>query len=383
MRTRIAAVAVSGIVALAACQTALPFGSMPALIGHAGTARQGGRVQSGQLPRKFEKLFVGTIGTNLRVRMDLFSDDGKLYGEYFYERIGTSIAVDGEISAKGDFTLSERNNDGTPTANFKGVAALHSVRGKPQVVLSGTWSSVATGGAQAKSFPFSISEEVFDLGPGLDLSSKTLNQSYKKPSYAVDLDYPQITGSNPAAAAFDRQVEALVQKKLAEFKKQVAGAGGDDSGDQTGSSFSVGYTIEAATPDLISVQLGVGEFYSGAAHPNGYSVTINYDLKSGKEIALKDLFTAGSPYLQTISKICMAKLKNKLGSDSDAQWILGGAGPKAENYKSWNVTTTGLEITFDAYQVAAYAFGSQEVFIQYSDLKSIIKTDGPLAAFLR
>jgi hypothetical protein len=141
--------------------------------------------------------------------------------------------------------------------------------------------------------------------------------------------------------------------------------------------------VTAATPDLISVQLELSEYDAGAAHPNSNSVTINYDLKSAREIGLKDLFTVGSPYLQTISKICVTKLKNKLGKDADANWIEEGAGPKAANYKSWNLTTTGLEITFDPYQVTAYAFGSQEVFIQYGELKSIIRADGPLAPFVR
>jgi hypothetical protein len=42
-----------------------------------------------------------------------------------------------------------------------------------------------------------------------------------------------------------------------------------------------------------------------------------------------------------------------------------------------------LQITFDAYQVAAYAAGPQEVVVSYSVLKPIIKPDGPLAAFTK
>ena len=311
--------------------------------------------------------------------MELSAGEGNLYGDYFYERIGTSIALDGKISPNGSFTVSERDDQGNATANFNGVVASRSASGKAQMVLSGTWSKA---GAQGKGLPFSLAEEVFDLGAGRDLTSKAINRTSKNPKYEIEISYPQITGPN-ASAAFNNEMVALINNTIGDFKKDTGDASTDLPADSQGSSLTVGYQVTAATPEFISVVLTVSEYSAGAAHPNSYSVSVNYDLRTGKRIRLGDLFTTGSGYLQSISKICVTKLKSKLGQDSDADWIQRGAGPKLDNYKDWNITSTGLEITFDAYQVAAYAFGPQLVFMQYSELKPLIKADGPLAAFMR
>jgi hypothetical protein len=61
--------------------------------------------------------------------------------------------------------------------------------------------------------------------------------------------------------------------------------------------------------------------------------------------------------------------------------IDAGAGPRADNYRAWNITKKGLWITFDPYQVAAYAAGPQYILVPYSVLKDLIKPDGPIAAY--
>ena len=63
--------------------------------------------------------------------------------------------------------------------------------------------------------------------------------------------------------------------------------------------------------------------------------------------------------------------------------IQSGASARADNYKAWAITKKGLWITFDPYQVAAYAAGPQYVLVPYSALKDIIKPDGPVAALAK
>ena len=141
------------------------------------------------------------------------------------------------------------------------------------------------------------------------------------------------------------------------------------------------YDVRLATPNLISISFGISE-YAGGAHPNGYSAVISYDFKSNRKLTLADLFLPGKPYLPFISRYAIGKLKARQTDPPDLEWINRGAGPKAENYKNWNLTSTGLEITFDAYQVASYAEGPQLVFIPYSELKTLINPDGPVAGLL-
>jgi hypothetical protein len=336
-------------------------------------------IQTFPISAKFDKSFAGTIGSGLRVRMDLSNDNGTVHGQYFYEKIGTPISLDGKIFPKGDFSLSELNDEGKPTGHFTGTAAPRSAGSKTQLVLTGTWSS-ADG---SKNLPFSLSEEVVDPGPGLEVVSRPIKQESKKPKYDIDINYPQITGTGPAGVSeFNHEAESLARKTVADFKKDIASLEPARSHSDSGSEISMNYEVTLATPDLISVLVSIGEYSAGAAHPNGFSVSINYALKSNRKLALTDLFLPGKPYLSAISRYSIAKLKSKLTDSPDLDWINRGAGPKLENYKNWNMTSTGLEITFDDYQVASHAEGPQLVFIPYSELKSLINPDGPLAGLV-
>jgi hypothetical protein len=153
-----------------------------------------------------------------------------------------------------------------------------------------------------------------------------------------------------------------------------------------GSSLNIDYTLSLAQDDLISLDLSVGTYYRGAAHPNSYSETVNFDLKNGKSIKLADLFNPGSKYLQTISSYSIQDLKKKAKNGDamlDDDWIQRGAGPDPENYQSWTISKKGLGVNFDAYQVGPYAAGPQHVLIPYSALKDFIRVDGPIGRFIK
>ena len=118
-----------------------------------------------------------------------------------------------------------------------------------------------------------------------------------------------------------------------------------------GSDLGVGYTVSLANDDLISIEFSVGSYYSGAAHPNSYTEVLNFDLKNGKVIRLSELFNPGARYLQAISNYSIGDLKKQSKDKQgmlDDDWIQRGAGPDAENYKSWTISRKGLAINFDA-----------------------------------
>jgi len=209
---------------------------------------------------------------------------------------------------------------------------------------------------------------------------KRLRENNRKMKYTIDVKYPQLAAaSDPRAARFNREVSAMVMKGVTEFKKDFP-LPADMNPPDMGSSYDVTYSVELATRDLVSLSFLVVTYSAGAAHPQHFSAVYNYDLARGRKLELGDLFKPNSNYLRVISDYCISALKRELGANADAEWINTGAGPKLENYGGWNVTRKGLEITFDAYQVASYAEGDHEVVIPYSTLKNISAPDGPLAS---
>jgi hypothetical protein len=144
---------------------------------------------------------------------------------------------------------------------------------------------------------------------------------------------------------------------------------------EAGSAVDVTYQLISQIGDIWSIKLDFSFYSDGAAHPGLYSITVNYDLAQGKELALGDLFLPNSNYLEAISNYCIAELSKQPFFDTPFQ---EGAKPTAENYRNWNITKDGLMITFDEYQVAPYAAGPQTVVVPYSTLQTVINPQGPL-----
>jgi hypothetical protein len=339
-------------------------------------------------PAEFKEVFVGAIDDKHAVRMELERKDADLSGSYFYERAGAfnsamrTLALKGRIDEDGNVTLAETTYaTGNPqnTGEFKGKLDGLSANGDVSLRLSGSW----TGGKSGKQLPFSLRQLRFDLG-GLKLDERKEEREDKKLRYEIDTAMPQLAGADDARVEkFNQAVTNLVAPRTGEFKKiadetarKEAAAKQDAKSSLPPNSLSVSYEIAAADKNFISVLFSFYE-YLGGAHPNTTTESFNYDLNRKAPVSLADLFTPNSNYLKVISDHAIKELK-KLDTVSAVEL---GAGPKIDNYHSWNITPTGLKITFDPYQVGPYAAGAHEVVVPYSVLKPIIRQDGLLAQF--
>jgi uncharacterized protein DUF3298/peptidoglycan-N-acetylmuramic acid deacetylase PdaC-like protein len=339
----------------------------------------------GTTPQGQTKYFKGSIGSTLGLQMKLVREGERLTGSYFYQKVGTKIDLNGTIDKDGNVVLAEFDSGGKQTGVFEGFW-------KPEVSglisIAGNWKAPNS----TKQTAFSLHEEPIEFSGGVEIVARRIAETNKKLKYGIDAEYPQLTGSgSPNYEKFNQMVRGLINGKVSQFRKEMVPEEGEDAGADTlpetmGSSLDVGYTLSLAQDDLISLNFGVGSYYRGAAHPNSYSETVNFDLKNGKSIKLADLFNPGSKYLQTISAYSIEDLKKQSkNADSmlDDDWIQRGAGPAAKNYQSWTISKKGLGINFDAYQVGPYAAGPQYVTIPYSALKGIIRVDGPLGQFIK
>lgn len=343
---------------------------------------QGGTTAAGET-----RYFRGSIGSALGLQMKLLREGEKLNGNYFYQKVGTKIDLRGSIDNNGNFHLEEFDSSGKQTGVFKGAWTTDEIG---LIQLAGNWSKPGND----KQTAFSLHEEPIAFSTAVEIIAKRIKEDNKKLKYEIDAEYPQLTGStNPNFEKFNQNARALVMKKVSDFRKEMAPEAPAESGEVVaeptpeamGSDLGVGYTVSLANDDLISIEFSVGSYYSGAAHPNSYTEVLNFDLKNGKVIRLSELFNPGAKYLQAISSYSIGDLKKQSKDKQgmlDDDWIQRGAGPDAANYKSWTISRKGLAINFDAYQVGPYAAGPQQVFIPYTALKDLIRTDGPLQPFL-
>jgi hypothetical protein len=347
--------------------------------------------------------------------MELRRKGNQLSGNYFYEKPGAAnialktIGLTGKVDKDGKTALVETTSTEQgeeKTGEFKGALDAVMNNGELSLRFLGVWTNLK--GKQ--SVPFSLLERRFELG-GYKLSERKLQEKNKKLRLEIDAFAPQLTGADASGAEkFNQAINDAVSAQLRQFKKEVieltqekeglktapqapAGEAADKQADKPAEpkpaelppatelpphSFNSNYEVVFANADLISLLFRYS-VYQGGAHPNNFSTTLTYDLKRGVAVKLADLFTPKSSYLKLISEYCVKELK-KLSTVNDVE---SGAGPKLENFRSWNVTPLGLKFSFDPYQVGAYAAGAHEVIVPYAVLKPTLKAEGLLTPLAR
>jgi len=347
-------------------------------------------------PSKFNEVFAGAIDDRHAIRMQLERKDADLSGAYYYERAGAfnsamrTLELKGRIDGDGNVTLAEMTQNyktGKPrrTGEFKGKLDGLSANGDIRLRFSGEW----TGGRDGKKAPFGVQQLRYGLG-ALKLGKKDQKSADKKLRYEIKTSLPEISGTDSARVEkFNQAVANLVAARTREFRNNVNELARDEASSPRQdvkpnspktppNSLDVSYEVTAANKDFISILFSFFE-YTGGAHPNTSTESLNFDLKRNAPVKLADLFTPNSNYLQVISDYAVKELK-KLETVDDPE---KGAGPSLDNFHSWNISFAGLKITFDPYQVGAYAVGEHEVVVPYSVLKPIINPDGMLAQFAK
>jgi len=216
------------------------------------------------------------------------------------------------------------------------------------------------------------------LSQAVNMQSIPFSEAGNAPVYTINAQIPSLQNSDDSrVTTLNAYLNQIVQDEISFFKNDVLSFASDPP-ISAGSSFDLQYSIIGQRADIWSIKFDIFFYADGAAHPAHYSKTLNYDLSNGREIALNELFLSDSNYLQVISDICKSDLLIRdIGFDSAPQ----GADPLAENYQHWNISNEGLVITFDEYQVAAYAAGPQSVVIPFSALQSISNPQGALELF--
>ncbi len=227
----------------------------------------------------------------------------------------------------------------------------------------------------ATNFPPTLTiDPVLDASQ-LMLESRThTEENSTLPGYRLSSTYPVFTAPiDERLTNFNLEVEEIIVNMEASFRTDANAIPNDPNFGPNQSILDIQYQVMYFERGVISIYFNISLYMSGAAHPNGFSVVLNYDLVEGARINMVDLFLSGSNYLTALSDYCTTNLASQGRLEFPA-----GALPDEVNYKSWNITPTGLRITFDPYQVGPYAMGFQVVDVPYADLSSILRLDGAL-----
>lgn len=223
-----------------------------------------------------------------------------------------------------------------------------------------------------------------------DINMKSTVKYDNEKKIVMKYVYPQLTSETPDEFidTFNTQILDIKDQITAEFKQKV------QENEPTlkllpkelakgNNNLQVDYdssTVESGDNYIVSIRFSISGMIVGMAHPYHYYRVFNYNLDTGEQIELNQLFNADADYLAVLSNYTRGELEKRL---SDKEMIAEGTSPKTENFKNWNVKPNGLLITFEETQVAPYVDGAQTVLIPYSVLKPIIAKDAVIAGCIK
>lgn len=195
----------------------------------------------------------------------------------------------------------------------------------------------------------------------------------QRPTHEIEISYPH-TGLQ----RIDAEIEPWARKLATDFASEAT-----EAGETRPWSSELSFEIPRNDGNVLSIVF-THYTYTGGAHPNSSFQTFHFLLPDGYRADLAELFSPRG--IKRISDISISQLRQNLaGPDgmSDSDWINRGAGPNARNFDNFVLTPRELIVLFDAYQVAAYAAGPQEVKIPLSQLRDTLRRDprAPAASF--
>lgn len=198
------------------------------------------------------------------------------------------------------------------------------------------------------------------------LTAITITKVIEDKHIEVEAKYPQVVSPTAKLVNFNAAALKSADDIVTHFISETEPPPADLS--EVTSTLQISYKVLYNRKGLLSVLSNVGYYAAGAAHPSSYSTVINYDVAEGKGLDLVDLFKPDTQYLDLLSTYCKATLKRRARLEFPE-----GADPKPENYDSWNITTRGLQINFDDYQVTSHATGPQQCVVPIATLSKVLK----------
>lgn len=215
-------------------------------------------------------------------------------------------------------------------------------------------------------------ETVLPAGFGwLDPAGAWTTRALTKQSASIEVavEYPEFSQEavGPSAAAVNERIRQYVEESMNASAQEFQNVEADDLG--AGWYQQASFSVTLARPTLVSVRFAFSS-YTGGAHGNHWTESLNIQTGPIRDLRITDLFVDPVAGVRRVSEYAVRELLlPRDGQTRDEDWVRRGAGPETENFKSFNLTSRGLLLTFDEYQVGCYADGQSEVHVPFDVMR--------------
>ncbi|WP_321517291.1 DUF3298 domain-containing protein [uncultured Bacteroides sp.] len=117
--------------------------------------------------------------------------------------------------------------------------------------------------------------------------------------------------------------------------------------------------------------------YTGGAHGNHASLFLNFDLLTGKQIHLKNLFKEG--YEKVLTGLLVAQLEkdNKVTSEAELEEIGYFITEPLSPTENFLLNKDGFTFFYNVYEIAPYVMGTTTIKLPFSAVESLMKEGNP------
>ena len=185
-----------------------------------------------------------------------------------------------------------------------------------------------------------------------NISSKTYTD--QQVNIEAEIKYPVIT--NMENKELEKRINSIIEKRFG-LNTEPA-----ETGDETfKETLNVNYEIMRQTEDMLSLRIFFSLYMEGAAHPSNAIEGLTFDMKTGKELQLQDLFEPGVDYKGSLDPILKDQV-NKLDYELFEEF------KGIEDKQGFYLTDTSLVIYYQEYIYTPHAVGPLEFEVDLNEI---------------
>ncbi len=194
------------------------------------------------------------------------------------------------------------------------------------------------------------------------------------PAYDVAIEIPQFTADAPDLEELNSLLSAWAVSKLAYARRSLVEGPPPADAWWAGKHdhLSASYEIVTFTPLIVSVRCSQFQFVGGAAHPNSWTFTWNFQRHPMLALDLDVMFENDLAALEAIAVYCREHITEAARVRASPDWLERGTRPSHETFAAYNILPDGILVTFDPYQVAPYSEGSIQVLVPKGILRAFL-----------
>lgn len=213
---------------------------------------------------------------------------------------------------------------------------------------------------------------------GLRLVPERVQLKSEIHGYDIDVSYPQILDTPYSAPGADiAKINQHIKDAATKLYQWPLNTANQSSHLQARSGIrntvDFTYHVSLATDSALSLNF-VGYSYNGEVNRQTQnSFSVNYDLTSGKQLKLAELFNPRSKYLDFLSSYCINEVSKRTRLEVKTEALK----PATENFDNWKLTSSGISFSFETCEVAPCSEGEMNVEITFDEMKALLNPELP------